>query len=73
MRATTRRRLDALQAARARLTASARQSPTSVDLHDLTNDQLAAIIGIDPDDLTSMTDAQLKDIIDGTAELEVTL
>lgn len=69
---TIRRRLDDLQATRARLTAAARQSPTGKRLHNLTNDQLAAIIGIDPDDLTSMSDAELQAIIDGTAEREVT-
>lgn len=74
MSAAIRRRLDALQAAHARLTAAARQSPTGNDhLHNLTNEQLAAIIGIHPDDLTSMTNAQLKAIIDGTAEREATL
>lgn len=67
-----RRRLDDLQAARARLTAAARQGPTGERLHNLTNDQLADIIGIDPDDLTSMSAAQLQAIIDGTAEPEVT-
>lgn len=69
---TIRRRLDALQAARARLTAATRQSPTVKSLHHLTDAQLAAIIGIHPDDLTGMTDAQLKAIIDDTAEREAT-
>jgi hypothetical protein len=69
---TIRRRLDKLQAAFARLTAATRRSPTSNDhMHNLTNDQLTAIIGIDPSDLSNLTNAQLLAIINGTA-LEAT-